>query len=214
MKSGSPKIPDRPKKVRIWSRRFTPDLLKPMTLATELIEEMPDTKEIARFHLGNKRYVVVCLFKGDLKVHIRQYSIAGYPTTKGICLTSSRWATLMTRINAIEGVFKRWLLRKSNVLDTSEHLGGNVCVTACDMRMTVNIHEYSTNNSTDVKARKMGINLRICEWRNLTRLSRNITNSCVELANAVPCRYQASHRDITVLNQCVECNPNGYIIVL
>ena len=199
MKSGSPKIPDRPKKVRIWSRRFTPDLLKPMTLATELIEEMPDTKEIARFHLGNKRYVMVCLFKGDLKIHIRQYSIAGYPTTKGICLTSSRWATLMTRINAIERVFKRWLLRKSNVLDTSEHLGGNVCVTACDMRMTVNIHEYSTNNSTDVKARKTGIKLRLCEWRNLTRLSRNITNSCVELANAEPYRYQLSHRDILVV---------------
>src|SRR5258708_39644223 len=49
--------------------------------------EVVDNKELTRFNLGNRRYVVVCMFKGELKVHVREYSYGDRPTLKGICLT-------------------------------------------------------------------------------------------------------------------------------
>ena len=174
------------------------------------------TREIGRYHLGNERYVVVCMFKGDLKVHIRQYSDTGFPTMKGICLTPSRWATLMTRFENLESVFKGVAQGRSNMISTPEHLGGNVFATASDTYMTVDIRQHFFPNkdfSLEARPTRKGITLRQYEWRNLLRLSHDINNSCIELARAEPCMFHSSHRDIMGFFRCQECNPSGRMSV-
>jgi len=185
----------------------------PYNRSSNVMKSKPvEANEIARFHLGNERYVVVCVFKDNLKVHIRQYSDTGFPTMKGICLTPSRWATLMTRMANLESVFKGVAQGRADMRSTPEHLGGNVFASACDTYMTVDIRQHFYPNkdvSVEAKPTKKGITLRQYEWRNLMRLSTDITNSCLDLATAEPCMYQPSHRNIMGFFQCPECNPSG-----
>jgi len=165
--------------------------------------EVVDNKELTRFNLGNRRYVVVCLFKGELKVHVREYSYGDRPTLKGICLTPSRWVTLVSRIDLLEEGFTDPMGDMSH--DEGEHLGGNVYAKASSEYKTVDIRQYFIpEGGARLLPTRRGIRLTNFEWENLARMAGAICNSSPELANAIPCCLQLDHSNYEGFQACRE----------
>ena len=182
--------------------------VKPRVIPEALI-----TKDLARFPIGNDRYVVVCLFKGETKVHIREFSFTNRPTLRGICLTPSRWATLMSRVDLLDDEFVRPAGSDKpgmHLVEEGEHLGGFVYAKASNEYKTVDIRQYfiPEGGKKEIPTRK-GIRLRNFEWVSLKNLAKEITESSPELSNAIPCSMQLDHSNIEGFLACKECNPSG-----
>ena len=174
-------------------------------------EQKPDS-DVARFPIGNRRNVVVSWFKGKLYVHIREYSYEDFPTNKGICLTPSRWATLVKRVDILEDDFKKsWEDEPGmSIQDEGEHLGGNVYAKASSEYKTMDIRNYWIPEGViRLMPTRKGIRLRNFEWRSLVSKIPDINNCCEELRNAVPCSQNLDHSLIQGFLACSECNPQG-----
>jgi Transcriptional Coactivator p15 (PC4) len=163
------------------------------------------SKELGRFPLGNLRFAVICVLNGQIKLHIREYAEAGYPTKKGICLTPSRWASLIRAVPALD-----------ETIDTREggdyrvHLGGFVYATAISEYGTVGIRQYFIpEGAIDEVPTKKGITLRRFEWYALKSYINDILRLSTELANARPCSDQLDHALLSGFLACCECNPSG-----
>jgi len=63
-----------------------------------------DTGEIASFPLRNNRFAAVNVFRGETKVHLREFSDQGNPTTKGICQPPSPWTILVKHMDAMDNI--------------------------------------------------------------------------------------------------------------
>ena len=171
------------------------------------------TRDIARFELGNGRCVVVCLFKGETKVHIREYSGTNRPTLKGICLTPSRWATLVSRMSILDDELARPAGQNESgepIIEEGEHLGGYVYAKASNEYRTVDVRQYFVPKGArkQIPTRK-GIMLRHFEWASLRRLAREITESAPDLMNVIPCSMSLDHSNMAGFLACLECNPSG-----
>ena len=55
-----------------------------------IISGDPATAPEIKFEITNNIFVVVCIFKGGLYIHVRKYENR-YPTREGVCLNSEEW---------------------------------------------------------------------------------------------------------------------------
>ena len=55
-----------------------------------IISEDPATAPEIKFEITNNMFVVVCIFKGGLYIHVSKYENR-YPTREGVCLNSKEW---------------------------------------------------------------------------------------------------------------------------
>ena len=142
--------------------------LSPATMA--VASSSLRTKELGRFLLsnqrffGNQRFAVICVFKGETKVHIREYTNDKYPTLKGICLTPSRWATLVRAVAILDAALKNSADEFVSVQEEEEegiHLGGFVYAKPNRNYGTVDIRQYFIpNRATKEIPTEKGITIR------------------------------------------------------
>jgi len=185
---------------------FPLDMPPPLATSTPtvIISRGLTTKDLGRFPLGNNRFVVVFLFNNNLKVHIREYEDASYPTKKGICLSPSRWAMLLRVMPSLDEEVSSGTFQD----DYRTHLGGNVYARANGENGTVDIRQYFVPAGAlkEIPTKK-GITLRRFEWIALKGHLAGITRLSNELADARPCSDQQSHGNLEGFLACIECNP-------
>ena len=188
--------------------------LSPVTMAVA-----PRTKELGRFPLsnqrffGNQRFAVVCVFNGETKVHIREYTDEKYPTLKGICLTPSRWTTLVHAVTILDAALKNSVDECVSVQQEEEegiHLGGFVYAKPNCNYGTVDIRQYFLPSGAAKEIpTKRGITIRRFEWATLKERIDEITRLSPELINAQPCSESFDHSNLQGFLACAECNPSG-----
>ena len=160
-------------------------------------------QEIARFELGNDRFVVINKFRGEVQIHFRQYEKNDrggyYPTKQGVYLTPARFATLLHFLNEI----------KNNAETMKEefryHLGGGTFVTGNTDYPLVHIRRYFLpEGQTTSHPTKKGLGLRRGEWITLLGHIENI-KKLLDNDTLIPCF--ATHKDSTDEFLCDECHP-------
>ena len=168
--------------------------------------------ELARYPLGNGRYVVVCKFNGNVYVHVRQYERKGdmeYPTRTGTSMTPKRFKLFTMTVPKIdEG--KLEVEGGSETVNVCEHIGGGVNVSVNSGFRVVNIrkHFVPMGAVTPIPTR-MGIALKFSEWEKLVEKLDEIKNLTPELTNAEPCYTATDHSNVMGFLQCKECTPHG-----
>ena len=172
--------------------------------------------ELGKFHLGNEKYAVACIFKGSTSLHIRQYSKGfkkPYPTKEGVTLTPSRFSRLSSYVDIIDEHIRR--LEAGDVFEFRRHLGGEYF---CDIKggiHAINIRKYFVpNNQFMPIPTKNGISMTMEEWRNFKDKIPDIKDLSMELDNALPCFFQLSHSNQEAMFMCYECNPYGNLDLL
>lgn len=136
-------------------------------------KEMKDNVELCRFHVGNERYMVLKPFKGEIRVHIRQYEIGKrglYPTKSGVSLSLKMFQYLLN--NCVREVkmkiknLKYWESR-----NYSYHLGDHIYVTYKPKLPSVSIRQWfkpkGTENSDAILPTRKGLNLTFQQWDNI-----------------------------------------------
>ena len=186
----------------------------------------PCTKELGRFPLsnqrffGNQRFAVVCVFNGETKVHIREYTDEKYPTLKGICLTPSRWTTLVRAVSILDTVLKNSVDECISMQEEEEciHLGGFMYA---KQNCNYDIRQYFLPNGAIKEIPKnRGITIRRFEWAMLKERIDEITHLSPELiararavaravARARPCSESLDHSNLQRFLACAECNLSG-----
>ena len=136
--------------------------------------------DIIKVDIGNSRYAVVNMFRGETKVHIRQYSDTGHPTPKGICLSPMKWAALRRAETTLDNTeMSQQLLLEDEI---TYHLGGMIYAKSHVVFGTVDIRQYFVpRGETKVIPTKKGITLRRFEWTKLKAAFDEITQSSQDL---------------------------------
>jgi len=170
--------------------------------------------ELGRVNLGNDRFVVVCNFGGEIKVHIREYTPRGYPLPLGICLTPTRWASLVRVMNSLGETVSTFDTHEYMKADARFHLGGGIYVSIDHNYPCVDIRKYfMPEGATTEVATRRGIALRFAEWHKLRASVDQVNQLSEELANAIPCTDRLDHSNLEGFVMCMECNPHGDFII-
>ena len=156
-------------------------------------------KDVARFDLGNNRFVVINEFGGLMRIHIREYSATNYPTKKGICLTTSRWAMLQRFMTSLDDSHEPF----------AHHLGGFVYANSNAEFDTVDIRAHFIPAGTfKLFPTRRGITLRRWEWGQLKKQVEAINAALPEELVGKACSDDTSHSALEGFLQCCECNPS------
>jgi hypothetical protein len=168
--------------------------------------------ELAKFELGNGRYIVVNKFRGATYVHIRQYDVIAkpFPTRMGITLTPSRFAVLTMIVDEISERVDSLYKSDTKEFDYKVHLGGGIYCSVRTGCFAINIRKYflPTDQLTPIPTRK-GISIRPTEWKKMVQHFESIKKLSSELMNAMPCGFSDSHNNQESAFMCVECYPFG-----
>jgi len=199
--------------IKMETRPSTPDNFSTQMFAKAsiapgmtLLRKTPISKELGRFALGNGRFAVVCVFKGETKVHVREYADEKYPTKKGISLSPIRWAALLGTAFTLDEI----LSNRSDLRDDYRaHLGGFVYVKASKEYGTIDIPQYfiPDGQHSEIPTKK-GVTLRNFEWFELKKHVDDINRLSEDLINAKPCAENLDHANLEGYLACLECNPS------
>jgi Transcriptional Coactivator p15 (PC4) len=162
------------------------------------------TAELRRFEIVKNRFLIHSLYRGDVKIHIRQFD--PFPSKIGVCFTPLRLAAFRAKLGEIEEGVK--LLRAGRPVDIKIHIGGQVYVTIQSGYFLVNIRKYYTpENQADEMPTRCGIALKLNEWDKLNQCLAELLRVAPEIRSAQPCYMSFNHADIITMMDCEECNP-------
>ena len=161
---------------------------------------------LAKFNIGNKRFVIVNEFKGQLYVHLREYQLDNvtnklYPTVKGCALTPSRFANLVLSVTDIDENVAKLRKPDGQEFKYTTHLGGGIFCSITSGYQCVNFRSYYTVENRLMPTRK-GISLRLDEWDVVKSKLEEIRNLSPQLSGARPCDYDVDHNEA----ECEDCN--------
>ena len=125
-----------------------------------------------------------------------------YPTKKGICLSSTQFATLIH----FKDVICQELGKNDMNATFKYHLGGGIFVSSSADVPLIHIRRHFLPKGAmyDVPTKK-GIALRMKEWYTILRQLGDIKQQSLEIVQAVPCFI--NHPDVDYTLNCQECNP-------
>ena len=162
--------------------------------------------ELAKFELGNNRFITVSEYKSEIYVHIRQYeedivSKKLYPTQKGCALTPSRFANLLLSVTDIDENVTKLRKPDGQEFKYTTHLGGGIFCTMTSGYQCVNFRSYYTVEDRLMPTKK-GISLRLSEWDAVKSKLDKIRQLAPQLSDARPCDYDIEHNEA----DCADCN--------
>jgi hypothetical protein len=166
--------------------------------------KLEPTVELRRFEIGTNRFLIHSLYRGDDKIHIRQFN--PYPTKIGICFSPLRLAAFRVKLSEIEEGVK--LLRAGKPVNLKIHIGGLVYVTIQSGYFIVNIRKYFIpENQIDEIPTRSGIALKLNEWDKLKQCFVELLRLTPEIASIQPCYSSFDHANVITMMDCEECNP-------
>jgi Transcriptional Coactivator p15 (PC4) len=166
---------------------------------------------LARYPLGNNRFIIASTFKGSVYVHVRQFekrenSEILYPTKIGISLTPSRFAVLCSMKGEIDEAVQQRHQGQTTTLKA--HLGGGVYCTLMGKYDLVNIRKYFVPEGKEEEIpTRYGVALKLNEWDNLSAAMDDIRQASEDLLTAQPCYMATDHSNQLGFLQCRECTP-------
>jgi hypothetical protein len=166
--------------------------------------KLEPTVELRRFEIGTNRFLIHSLYRGDVKIHIRQFD--PFPSKIGVCFTPLRLAAFRNKLDEIEEGVK--LLRAGKPVDLKLHVGGLVYVTIQSGYFIVNIRKYFIpENQIDEIPTRSGIALKLNEWDKLKECLVELLLLAPEIEAVQPCYSSFDHANVITMMDCEECNP-------
>ena len=114
------------------------------------------TKEgdLCRIHIGNNLYLVVTLFNGERKIHVRVFETPSglpmYPTKKGVTLDLTKWKRLTQSFSVIDEAITKY--KDGADIHVLRHLGSNFRLTLDSGFPVVHIrHWYTQPGGTELR---------------------------------------------------------------
>jgi len=116
--------------------------------------------------LGCGKYLTAVNFKGRVFVHVRQYDIAKhevrYPTKRGICMSATRFASLVQKLGEIDKAYKE-IKEEECFID----IGGKLYVMIKPGYNCVSLRHVFKKDGKLLASKFGGIALTGPEWKNL-----------------------------------------------
>ena len=160
---------------------------------------------IAKYDLGNLRFLSVEEFKGQIYVHIRQFeenpvSTKLYPTQKGCAVTPIPFANLLKIVPDIDERIVELRTPNSREFKYSVHLGEATFCTMESGYHCINLRTYYSRDNRLMATRK-GISLRLDEWDIVKSKFDEIKELSPILADAKPWDTDFKHNEA----ECENC---------
>lgn len=179
-------------------------------------ETVSENDERCRWHVGDERYVVVKPFKGELKVHIRQYEKGDnglFPTNRGIALNLEKWKKLEELYSEEIDQSVAQFRNATEEVDLMQHLGSNYYVSVKRPVARVDIRRwFLPPNASEIKPTRKGISLTFQQWNHVKGAMKLIKQLLTkELDEIVYCEYSNDHQNQMGFFTCANCNPNDYM---
>ena len=175
-------------------------------------DKEPDLPKV-QLPIGEPCYVVGQYFKGNLYLHIREYTDTPtrlVPTKKGIALTPQQWKELELFIPLIEAEVRN--ARNGEKTLETWHLGSNWMVTVNNLYPGVDIRKFwMPPTSNELSATKKGMFLTYERFDRLKNVISEIPHFLPELNMVVPCYLQDDHQNQMGALECRQCHPNGWM---
>ena len=161
---------------------------------------------VAKFDIGNNRFVTVNEFEGQVYVHLREYQMDNvtkklYPTVKGCALTPSRFANLLLSATDIDENVAKLRKPDGQEFKYTSHLGGGIFCSITSGYQCVNFRSYYGIGNRLMPTRK-GISLRLSEWDAVKSKLDEIKQVSPQLSDARPCDFDIDHNE----DQCADCS--------
>lgn len=157
---------------------------------------------------------MVSIFKECPYVHIRQYEHnksmgTSFPTKMGVSFKPIRFANLLTHLDEIKEATDQMEKGIPNI-DMKIHLGGGVYAAINSAFTCINFRKYFIPDGMHEEIpTRMGIALRISEWKEFLVIVDKIKSLSPELRNIEPCYMSLDHSNLMGFLNCNECNPFG-----
>ncbi|KAJ8319640.1 hypothetical protein KUTeg_002820 [Tegillarca granosa] len=178
-----------------------------------------DNVELCRLHLGDERYVVAVPFKGELKIHIRQYEVGNkgrYPTNRGVALNLEKWKKLEELYSSEVDTLINKFDREGETVDCKYHLGSNFYVSVKRLIARVDIRRwFLPQDAENIVPTRKGISLTFAQW-NYVKSAMSLIRQLLrkELDETDFCENSGDHHNQMGYFSCANCNPNGYMDLL
>ena len=161
--------------------------------------------ELAKYELGNNRFLTVNEFKSEIYVHIRQYKTdivtkKLYPTQKGCALTPTLFANLLQIVRNIDERVAKIKNPQAKEFKYSVHLGERIFCTMTSGYQCINLRTYF-NRENRLMPTRTGISLRLEEWNIAKSKFDKIKKLSPILANAKPFDTDFKHIEA----ECADC---------
>ena len=172
------------------------------------VSESSLTPVSIKLSLGNERFLTCDTYKGQLKIHIRQYQTSNeksFPTKMGVSMSPLRFATFKSKMDELnEGVCS---LREKPHVDERMHLGGAWYATVKTGFLCVDIRRFFyPEGQLETVPTRSGIALRLPEWDELRVQVATLLQQLPTLNEIVPCYFSPDHANQMVALACSECN--------
>ena len=177
----------------------------------EVSENVTNSTERCKLHIGDNIYVVATVFKDQLQIHIRdfqKYDEKLYPNKKGVTLPLWRWIVFENQESEIvEAAAQYWKDRK----EQQWHLGGGVYVTVNHTYPAIDIrHYWKPDDAVKPCPTRKGVKLDRKQFNKLGDVMKVIRDFVPELNNTIPCYMREDHQNQIGMLRCKECNPFSY----
>jgi hypothetical protein len=98
-------------------------------------------------------------------------------------------------------------LERGETVNYQQHIGGKWHVSVTSGFRCVDIREFYWHPMLGMKARKIGIAIRLGEWSKLKEVVQQLHAKHPTVAEAIPCADQSDHFNQEGAFSCTECNP-------
>ena len=170
---------------------------------------IPESKEYCRFPLGNGTFLIVCDFKNEYYVHIREFDHHGKATKKGVTLLLCQAAHLKIGFSMIHDIFKKVIKGKNVNVHYRHHLGRNTFLTLKQYNLYCDIRHFwrpiENNPKNQLKPTQKGISLNGDEFTALGKALKRMSDYLPILNTIKPCWLTHEPHD----TNCEVCYPDG-----
>lgn len=167
-----------------------------------------------KFNLGNDRFATVGLFKGEMRIGVRQYEKGTYdssrvfPTKVGISLVGQEWKKLASYSdNITEDIIKGNL----NEYQISDDIYVGLSRFGEKGVITVSIRKHFTCDDGVRRPTKMGINLRKSEWEELVSVKHLVNESVDNLKSTFMHKGKTVVKSVCVYFADKKCYQYGVV---
>jgi Transcriptional Coactivator p15 (PC4) len=157
------------------------------------------------YQLANNVYLVAKYFNGQRVVHIRQYDEMGgkrYPTKTGICLSATRFASLLCELDTIDEAYK--YVSGSEKQSVTVHIGGALYASVSSGFKCINLRYFWRAPNNKILPTKQGISLTIPAWNNLIKCAAELRDMEEDIKSTQRC--VDNHINQLGFVNCGECN--------
>ena len=174
----------------------------------DLFQMLQPSFTTMKLPLGGERYVTASMFRGQMMIHVRQFTDDGSPVKgKGLAMTLEQWVEL---VDSIEGIdLKIQSVADKAVPDFKHHLGSNKYARVNTDFFCVDLRQFwLPEGMTEVIPTKRGISLNFKQWTEFKVAAVHVPVYVPAVLSTEPCMQRTDHVNQMGFWECRNCNPD------